>query len=417
MKKRFIAFISLTIVFAMLFSFSACNGSDDSKKTEETEKDGESEKETEGKKETTKKKDADMGLAYYTNLPLESLEAGVTTTEAELKNRVYSLSSAEKNLRMIGRSRILKSGVVCDHSAAGIEFQGFMTGDVKLLASSSGDTYYTVYIDGERVEERFYANKSNVSLKIASFEGKQFHKIKVLKQSESAWSQSMLTRLEITGELIDMPKERELLIEVLGDSLTTGYGNLGVRGEGNAQGGNTPHKEDATQSYGFLTAEALNADCNIVAWSGVGLDIGWTHEPFTNYYTDYSFHRSDDEYTFGRAPDLLIIHLGANDSTNDKTSKDAFIEKGKALINLIREGYNKSDMPVIWCYDPDEGVPAYIQEILNSFGGEEKGFYLLELEWHSTDEYWGASGHPSVKAHEAHAKILTDFIKEKNIIK
>ena len=74
-------------------------------------------------------------------------------------------------------------------------------------------------------------------------------------------------------------------------------------------------------------------------------------------------------------------------------------------------------MPIIWAYDPDEGVPVYIQEILDYFGGEEKGLYILELEWHSKDELWGASGHPGIKAHELHADLLVELIKKKKILK
>ena len=415
MKKIILSIISALLCVAMICSMAACDNSSN-KETEQS--DTESESETKATKATNKKTEteAEKGLSFYTELPLEQLEAGVTTTSAALAKRTYKLSESGSKLRMIGRSKVINKGVICDHSASGIEFQGFMTGDLNLVATSEGDNYYTVYIDGKRMPERLHLTKANV--KVTTFEGNYFHTVKILKQSESAWSQSTLAKIELTGELFDPPKERELLIEVLGDSLTTGYGNLGVKGEGNAQGGNTPLKEDATQSYGFLAAEKLNADCSIVAWSGVGLDVSYTGTSYGDYYKKYSFHRdrNGDDYDYGRAPDLLVIHLGANDSTNKQTTKEGFTNKAKELIITIREGYKK-EMPIIWAYDPDEGVPEYIQEVLDSFGGEEKGLYILELEWHSKDDFWGASGHPSVKAHEAHANILVDFITTKNIIK
>ena len=389
-----------------------------------TESESESATESETKAETeTEPIDENYGkLEYFTNLSIDQLVAGVTETSAKLVKKTYNLSKANASMvRVLGRAQLLKSSMMCDHSAAGFEVQGFMTGEVVMTATSVGDTYYTVYIDGVRVAERVQVKDRKLRVTIAKFEGTKFHTIKVLKQSESAWSKSYIETLTFEGALLDKPQNRKLTIEVLGDSLTTGYGNLGVRSEGNAQGGNTPLKQDATQSYGFLAAEKLNADCNIVAWSGVGLDIGWTHASFDVYYERHNFHReSKVAYDYSmQAPDVLIVHLGANDFTyerdNNSADKSKFVEKGIKLVEDIRKGYGKN-MPVIWAYDPDEGVPHYIQQISEHFGGEANGFYILELEWQSTDEYWGASGHPSVAAHEKHAQMIVDLIKEKNIL-
>ena len=393
--------------------------------SESASNEADSESESESKKETETEPEIDENygkLEYFTNLSIDQLVPGVTETAAKLVKKTYNLSKANAGMvRVLGRAQLLKNSMICDHSAAGFEVQGFMSGEVVMTATSVGDTYYTVYVDGVRLEQRIQIKDRKLKVTIAKFEGTKFHTIKVLKQSESAWSTSYIESLAFEGALLDKPKNRDITIEVLGDSLTTGYGNLGVRSEGNAQGGNTPLKQDATQSYGFLAAEKLNADCNIVAWSGVGLDIGWTHAPFDTYYERHNFHReSKVAYDYSmQAPDVLIVHLGANDFTyerdNNSADKSKFVEKGIKLVEDIRKGYNKN-MPVIWAYDPDEGVPHYIKKISDHFGGEASGFYILELEWQSTDSYWGASGHPSVAAHEKHAQMIVDLIKEKNIL-
>ena len=357
----------------------------------------------------------EKGLNFYTDCSIDELEAGVSETNASLEKNIYTCFEMADKVKLIGRTKFISDGILCDHPASGIEFCGFMSGDVKLLINVDGDNYFTVYIDGKRTPERLYPRENSVT--IASFEGARFHTIKILKQSESVWTRSTINGIEITGELLTPPTKRDFLIEVLGDSLTTGFGNLGVKGEGSAQGGNTPHKEDATQTYGFIAAETLNADCTIVAWSGIGLNLSYVSAIYGDYYKRYSYHRNreGDDYTFDNAPDLVVIHLGANDSTNKQTKREDFVRKGKEFINFIFDGYKK-EIPVIWAYDPDEGVPEYIKEILNYFGGEEKGFYMLELEWHSEDALWGASGHPGIKAHEKHAKLLVELIKKNNLL-
>ena len=228
MKKIIFSILSVLLCFAMVFSMVACDNA-----SKETEQSDDESKESATKAPYQKKEtevDPEKGLSFYTDVALDQIQAGVTTTSATLSKRVYKLSESGAKLRMIGRSKVISKGVICDHSASGIEFQGFMTGELKLTATYEGDNYYTVYIDGQRVAERLHLNKSTVT--VATFEGNYFHTVKILKQSESAWSQSTLVRVEVTGELFDPPKERDLLIEVLGDSLTTGYGNLGVKGEG-----------------------------------------------------------------------------------------------------------------------------------------------------------------------------------------
>ena len=234
----------------------------------------------------------EKGINFYTEHSIDELEPGVSKTDISLEKRIYNSTEMIGKVKLIGRTKFISDGILCDHPASGIEFRGFMSGDVNLLISVDGDNYFTVYIDGKRCSERLYPRESSV--KIASFkenEGNCFHTIKILKQSESVWTRSTINGIELTGELLAPPAKRDFLIEVLGDSLTTGFGNLGVKGEGSAQGGNTPHKEDATQTYGFIAAEELNADCKIVAWSGIGLNLSYVSAIYGDYY-NYAYTRN-----------------------------------------------------------------------------------------------------------------------------
>ena len=349
---------------------------------------------------------------------------GETPATEELVATKYDLSVESNYFRYIGRSKRTDDGIICDHSASGIEFQGYMTGDVTfIVASIKDDTYYTVYVDGVRLEERFCAyNGAYNVLKIASFEGNYFHKIKILKQTEIGWSGSTFESLEITGYLVDAPEDRQLYFEFYGDSLTSAFGNIGTPSS------STPHDDpiyqDATQSYGFLFSEIADADCSILAMSGVGLSVGYYDNPYLDYFSKYSHIRGNEEFDFegARVPDVVVIHLGANDETKGDspnnirgygedtgTFKTNFKNKAKELINYIREGYN-SNVMIIWAYDPWEGVPNYIEEVLEELGGMANGLYSIELEWHGIYGYTGAGTHPSVTAHEAHSKLLAEFI-------
>ena len=110
-----------------------------------------------------------------------------------------------------------------------------------------------------------------------------------------------------------------------------------------------------------------------------------------------------------RANDYNVAKEDGNISNADK---QAFVNGGKALINYFRDIYGE-DIPIIWAYDPGEGFPDLVKEIMNSFGGEDAGYYTLSLGWSDA----GAGGHPSAKEHEKHATALVNLITSKNIIK
>ncbi len=460
MKKRLLMILALILCLACLFactteevvvpdddgkqSESESNSDSESESDTESQTESESEfvtesesesesateSESESQTESESESESESATESETKVEPEGPIAGVTQTTDVLVAKNYPLSANPELFRFIGRSKQVKEGTICDHSASGIEFQGYFTGDVNLTVESNNqDTYYTVYIDGKRVEERFCAKAwQETTLKLATFEGKYFHTVKILKQSEIGWTTSTLLELDVTGFLVDAPEDRKLYFEFYGDSLTSAFGNVGTPYEN--QPYDIPKWQDATQSYGFLMSEFAEADCSILAMSGVGLSVGYYDNPFLDYFSKYSHKRGDEEFSFegARVPDIAFIHLGANDESvgdnpnnirgfgeNTGSFKTNFKAKAKEFINYIRSGY-KTDVPIVWAYDPWEGVPNYIQEVLDELGGEEAGLYTIGLEWHGISGYTGAGSHPSVKAHEAHSYELLELILEKNIL-
>lgn len=413
MKKKILSAISLVIaILTVLSCFSGCseliNGdhTDDSSALSDKISDiiEETEKETQKPKKTTAKK------SETTPVP------GKTTTKVNLVDKEYDLSQKNQAFKLVGRAKYTSTGIMFDHCAVALEFQGYMTGDLKLTASSAGNdgrTYYTVFVDGKRLEKRFLIDGIDQTITLATFTGKYFHTVRIIKQTEPSNSDSRLKKLTMTGYLTKAPENQKYYIEYYGDSLTAGYGNIGKPGYSNA---GSSEWQDATKSYAFLASEALKADCSILAMSGVGVDKGWASHPFMYYFSKYSYRRGDEAFSFegARVPDLVVIHLGANDITKGST-RENFVKKGKELINYIYNGYGKK-MPIIWAYDPSEQVPdSWRQEVLDAFGGEAKGLYSLKLEWRSIGA--GAGGHPSAAAHEKHAELLVDLVKKKNLLK
>ena len=64
--------------------------------------------------------------------------------------------------------------------------------------------------------------------------------------------------IDLNGTFLAPPAEKDLLIEVVGDSITAGHGVL------NNFNVNAPLYEDATRGWPYLTAKALDADLWLV---------------------------------------------------------------------------------------------------------------------------------------------------------
>ena len=440
MKKRILGMISLILCVASFMACIGCNSEsviDESDTFSDTlESVIDSESDTASEKKTNKKTDKKTEASKSTtdSSSETKLIPGVSKAEFDLTSKTYNfanMSTIEQTcFKLLGRAKVSKEGLNFDTSCATLEFQGYMSGDVvieinsKLSGYDYGQSYFTVYVDGKRSGTRFEVESgSTKKLTIASFTGDYFHTIKIVKQTEYKWSLATIKSLKIKGYIIEAPAEKDYYIEFLGDSLTSAYGNIGKPGD---TPDDSPKFQDGTKSFAYLFAEALDADYAMISRSSGGINQCWSNTPMIDNYKKFSILRNDDLFDISNArkPDLIVIHLGANDYNfaNHKDSdggtefldseRAAFVNGGKTLINYFRNNYG-NDVPIIWAYDPREGLPDEVEEIIDSFGGASKGYYVLALPWSEA----GAGGHPSAAEHEKQADILLNFVVKNNILK
>lgn len=135
------------------------------------------------------------------------------------------------------------------------------------------------------------------------------------KRSETYFGTFRITDVTTDGSLIpSVAPERK--IEIIGDSISVGYGLDGV----------LPCVDSAVlqnnpKTYGALAATALDADYSVVAWSGKGLVRNYASNPpdplppMPVVYTRYGGNDADDSFTFPQSwvPDAVVINLGTND--------------------------------------------------------------------------------------------------------
>lgn len=141
------------------------------------------------------------------------------------------------------------------------------------------------------------------------------HTVVLRKRSDPQYGSIFLGNITTDGAFapVAVPTRQ---IELIGDSITVGYGLDGVNPcTNNAAVENNP------KTYGAVAAGILGADYSVVAWSGKGLirniALGRpdTSPIIPQLYTRYGANDPDGTYTFPStwSPDAVVINLGTND--------------------------------------------------------------------------------------------------------
>lgn len=362
-----------------------------------------------------------LSLASCKKPPQEQSNNQGGETPPEIIDNVCNMSTDSTYFKTHGRTSVVSEGLACDASASGIEFNAYIEGDLKITLNISqsahldekhltNESYFTLYIDGVRSEERIHAPSGESTLTLASFEQGAVHNIKLIKQTEAHCALCTIKTVSFRGYFEEKPADKELLVEFIGDSITVGYGNLCTESSDPNRG--HPLRQDATKAYAYLTAEKLGADASLLCCSGMGIAKGYRPYTANAFFSAASYYRNTDtEFLAERIPDIVVINLGTNDQ-NKNPDYAELRSKVIGLINLIRTKYGNG-VPIVWIHGMmGEGRWSDIQPILNGqFKGEQGGIYTLAVPSDNS----GGGGHPGLAAHASYSDTLAQFIKDKGL--
>lgn len=156
-------------------------------------------------------------------------------------------------------------------------------------------------------------NGSSISTPPGLSRGK--HTVTLRKRSEALFGSIFLGNVT-TNDVIGPDVRPKRKIEFIGDSITAGYGLDGV-----LPCVNNAAVENNPKTYAALTADALGADYDIIAWSGIGLIRNYASATpdsspiMPDRWTRYGANDAQGSYTFphDKIPDVVVIGLGTND--------------------------------------------------------------------------------------------------------
>lgn len=370
-----------------------------------------------------------------TNLNAES----TTKTDAAKEGKI--MYADKSTVKIIGRTVAKNNALWLTQSASGIEFTVTasslsiqLTGDVTARPSrnTTPTNYarYTIYVDGvEKVTGTM--NKQKKEEIVFSEDKPRTATVRLLKITESA--QSLMAVKSITVDdngTIAPTAEKNLKIEFIGDSITCGYG---VEAKGPSEPFTT-EKQNATKTYAFLTAQALDADWSFESFSGFGIISGYTGDGQINtqallppVYEKVCFSWGNNAYNstawdFSFMPNLIVINLGTNDASYTKGDEEKCASYVKGYIDFLKTIRKDNPKAYIICSLGIMGdeLYTYVEQVVVDYTKETGDKNISAFHFppqNASIDGLGSDSHPSGATHVKEGALLTEYIRSLNLAK
>jgi lysophospholipase L1-like esterase len=322
--------------------------------------------------------------------------------------------------RLIGRFDTSDpSGAVFGWSGSAIEARFSGTGITLRMSdpsSTSDSNRYSIVID-DGTPEFVEINSSRQSWALASGLADTPHKVVVWRDTEWSGGEANFLGfdLEAGGQYLPTPALNRR-IEVIGDSITCGYGDIGA-------GPNCPYKKNTQQhyeTYEAVAARSLEADLITICVSGIGIYQGYggdTSFIMPPMYPRTLPNRDTPAWSFSSwVPHAVVINLGTNDWSTGSLAESNFKTPYRAFLDTIRGHY-----PDAWLFlavGPMLGGTNYgttrdwLTQLIAERAGETR-MSVVEFGTQDGSLGLGCDWHPSVGEHAYMAGILEDLIRQK----
>jgi lysophospholipase L1-like esterase len=265
--------------------------------------------------------------------------------------------------------------------------------------------YFHVTLDGEALPV-LAAGPGQDAYPLASGLPAGPHELVLHRRTEAFVGETQLLglMLEPGGALLLPPPPAPRRLELVGDSITCGYGIEGA----DQYERFTPASEDHHVAYGAVAARALGAEAITIAWSGKGMyrdHDGATDRPMPALYDRVLVDR-DSRWDFSQwTPHAVIINLGANDYGPGDPGP-GYGQAYEAFVRRVRGHYPQAR--ILCCQGPllDVRQLALARRALAPALAIDDRISYLEFPPQDGSLGYGSDWHPSRRTNQAMAERL-----------
>lgn len=299
----------------------------------------------------------------------------------------FAWSGSEIQARFIGASVTLK---LDDPSSTGNDFQVEIDGQVNKLHTSAAASSYA----------------------LASNLGAGAHLISVYRRTEAFEGETTFQGFDFGagGSLLAPPAAPDRRLEVIGDSITAGYGVEGADQYCSFSADTESHEK----TYEAVAAKALGADLVTIAWSGIGMYRDYGGDTSNNMPARYDLTLPlavGSTWDFSRfVPAAVVVNLGTNDFAQGDPGQ-AFVTAYLAFVQHLRDKYPAARIycalgPMLDGSSLDSARADLKQVVSQRTQQGDQNIALLEFTTQTSADGYGCDWHPSATTHKKMAQVL-----------
>ncbi len=256
------------------------------------------------------------------------------------------------------------------------------------------------------------------------------HEFRILKLSENARGKLGIIEFEVDGEIYKI-KNNKKRIEIVGDSITCGFGNEAKPDSFDFH----TIEENGWTSYAAIAARKLKYDFSMICESGIQAVKAehplWDMHSMKDIYKytdelyDNQMNRKLTLWDFeNNHNDIVVLNLGTNDMNPIKFENDFsliepkekwFHEKYKEFILEVRKLNGPETYILCSLGSMDYYLYHHIKEVVQEIIEETNDNKIFSFEYLPLNVFLegiGAAGHPSQKTHDRMANELVNYIKK-----
>lgn len=307
-----------------------------------------------------------------------------------------------------------EDGMLFEWSGSGM-VAAFEGTTVSVTLNDSGENQFTVLLDGELLST-LVAQAGTHSYELAFDLPSGEHQVALYRRTEALFGTSAFLGFDFgSGHLLPPPAAAERRIEIVGDSISCGYGNEGD----SAACSFSPDTENHYATYGAMAARTLAAEVVTIAWSGKGVVHNYDTDkvdPLPALYDRILPSRASGSiWTFPIEPHAVVINLGTNDfSTDDDPSPELFQARYVDFLAHLRDKYPNTFIlctvgPLLSGPDLEAARSGIAAAVATRRAAGETNLEVWEMN--IGNENPGCDYHPSVSTHQLMADALVEQLR------